>query len=289
MRCGTDPATVLAVRTEHEEPQGEAMADWGPFDLSGKSAIVTGGAMGIGFGIASRMTEAGANVLVADLDEAAAKGAIETLADHRGNAVVAQADVSDPATGAQLAERCVAEFGSVDILVNNAGIYPIVPFAEVDPAVFDRIISVNYKGLLFTSQGVAQRMIEQGTGGAIVNIASIDGIHPSFPGLSTYGSSKAAVIQLTKNMAVELSPHRIRVCSIAPGAIETEGAQRLAQSGEMDEAERQAIADAMVAKMPIGRMGNPDDIAKVAVFLASSAADYMTGENVLVDGGYLLG
>jgi 2-deoxy-D-gluconate 3-dehydrogenase len=148
---------------------------------------------------------------------------------------------------------------------------------------------VNYRGLLFTSQGVAKKMAEQGTGGVIINIASIDGIHPSFAGLAAYGSSKAAVIQLTKNMAVELAPHRIRVVSIAPGAIETEGAARLAASGEMNEEERQAIADAMVAKMPIGRMGNPDDIAKVAVFLASSAADYMTGENVLVDGGYLLG
>ncbi len=265
------------------------MADWGPFDLTGKNAIVTGGAMGIGFGIASRLTEAGANVLVGDIDESAAKAAIEQLADHRGTAIAAQADVSDPTAGTQLAERCAAEFGSVDILANNAGIYPIVPFDDVTPEVFDRIVSVNYRGLLFTSQGVSRRMIQQGTGGAIVNIASIDGIHPSFPGLSTYGSSKAAVIQLTKNMAIELAPHKIRVCSIAPGAIETEGAARLAQSGEMDETERQAIADAMVAKMPIGRMGNPDDIAKVVVFLSSSAADYMTGENVLVDGGYLLG
>ena len=228
-------------------------------------------------------------MLVGDLDESAAKTSIEKLADHRGTAIAAQADVSDPTAGAQLAERCVAEFGSVDILANNAGIYPIVPFADITPEVFDRIVSVNYRGLLFTSQGVAQKMAAQGTGGVIINIASIDGIHPSFPGLAAYGSSKGAVIQLTKNMAIELAPHRIRVVSIAPGAIETEGAAKLAASGEMDEAERQAIADAMVAKMPIGRMGNPDDIAKVAVFLASSAADYMTGENVLVDGGYLLG
>jgi 2-deoxy-D-gluconate 3-dehydrogenase len=265
------------------------MADWGPFDLTGKNAIVTGGAMGIGFGIASRLTEAGANVLVGDIDESAAKAAIEKLADHRGTAIAAPADVSDPTTGGQLAERCAAEFGSVDILANNAGIYPILPFADVTPEAFDRIISVNYRGLFFTSQGVAQKMVAQGTGGVIVNIASIDGIHPSFPGLAAYGSSKAAVIQLTKNMAVELGPHRIRVVSLAPGAIDTDGARKLAESGEMNEEERLAIAEAMVAKMPIGRMGNPDDIAKVVVFLASSAADYMTGENVLVDGGYLLG
>ena len=193
------------------------MADWGPFDLTGKNAIVTGGAMGIGFGIASRLTEAGANVLVGDIDESAAKAAIEQLADHRGTAIAAQADVSDPTAGTQLAERCAAEFGSVDILANNAGIYPIVPFDDVTPEVFDRIVSVNYRGLLFTSQGVSRRMIQQGTGGAIVNIASIDGIHPSFPGLSTYGSSKAAVIQLTKNMAVELRRTRSACAPSPPG------------------------------------------------------------------------
>ena len=264
------------------------MVDWGPFDLGGKNAIVTGGAMGIGFGIASRLSEAGANVLVGDIDESAAKAAIEKLADHRGDVLATRADVSDPTAGARLAERCSAEFGSVDILVNNAGIYPIVTFPDITPEVFDRIVSINQRGLLFTSQGVAARMVEQGTGGVIINIASIDGIHPSFPGLAAYGSSKAAVIQLTKNMAVELAPHRIRVLSIAPGAIETEGATRLAQSGDMNEEERQAIADGMVARMPVGRMGTPDDIAKVAAFLASSAADYMTGENVLVDGGLLL-
>ena len=131
-------------------------------------------------------------------------------------------------------------------------------------------------------------MVEQGTGGVIINIASIDGIHPSFPGLAAYGSSKAAVIQLTKNMAVELAPHRIRVVSIAPGAIETEGAARLAQSGDMNEAERQAIADAHGCAMPVGRMGTPTTSPRSAAFLASPAADYMTGENVLVDGGLLL-
>jgi 2-deoxy-D-gluconate 3-dehydrogenase len=244
--------------------------------------------MGIGFGIASRLSEAGANVLVADIDEGTAAGAVDTLAGQRGKVVATHGDVSDPSTGSRLADECVAQFGSVDILVNNAGIYPIAPFTDVTPEVFDRIVAVNLRGLLFTAQGVARRMIEQGTGGVIVNIASMDGLHPSFPGLAAYGASKGAVVQLTKNMALELAPHRIRVLSIAPGAIETEGAAKVAESGDMTEEERQAIGDAMVAKIPLGRMGNPDDIAKVAVFLASPAAGYMTGENVLVEGGILL-
>jgi 2-deoxy-D-gluconate 3-dehydrogenase len=264
------------------------MTGWGPFDLGGKNAIVTGGAMGIGFGIASRMTEAGANVLIGDIDEGAAEVAVKKLADQRGRAASARADVTDPATGSSLADRCAQEFGSVDILVNNAGIYPIVPFLDLPAETFDRIVAVNLRGLMFTAQGVARRMVEQGTGGVIVNIASMDGSHPSFPGLAAYGASKGGVVQVTKNMALELAPHGIRVLSIAPGGIETEGAAKVSESGDLSEEERQAIGDAMIAKIPLGRMGGPDDIATVAVFLASSAAKYMTGENVLVDGGVLL-
>jgi 2-deoxy-D-gluconate 3-dehydrogenase len=264
------------------------MTGWGPFDLGGKNAIVTGAAMGIGFGIASRMTEAGANVLIGDIDEGAADVAVKKLSDHPGQAVAVRADVSDPTAGSALAERCVQQFGSVDILVNNAGIYPIVPFLDLTPETFDQIIGVNLRGLIFTSQGVARRMAEQGAGGVIVNIASMDGSHPTFPGLAAYGASKAAVIQVTKNMALELAPHAIRVVSIAPGGIETEGAARVSESGDMSEEERNAVGDAMIAKMPLRRMGQPDDIATVAVFLASSAAQYMTGETVLVDGGILL-
>ncbi len=264
------------------------MTGWGPFDLSGKSVVVTGGAMGIGLGIASRMAEAGANVLIGDIDEATADVAVKKLSGQPGRAAAVRADVADPGTGSALAERCVELFGSVDVLVNNAGIYPIVPFLDLTPEIFDRIIGVNLRGLFFTSQGVARRMMQQGNGGVIVNIASMDGRHPSFPGLAAYGASKAAVIQATKNMALELAEHRIRVLAIAPGGIETEGAAKVSESGDLSEEERKAIGDAMVARMPVGRMGQPDDIATVAVFLASPAAKYMTGETVLVDGGILL-
>jgi 2-dehydro-3-deoxy-D-gluconate 5-dehydrogenase len=264
------------------------MAGWGPFDLEGKNAIVTGGAMGIGFGIATRMTEAGANVLIGDIDEGAAEIAAKKLGEQRGQARAVKADVSETTTGTQLAARCVEEFGSVDILVNNAGIYPIAPFLDLDPSVFDRIINVNLRGLMFTTQGVAKRMVEQGSGGTIVNIASMDGSHPSFPGLAAYGASKAGVVQVTKNMALELGSHGIRVVAIAPGGIMTEGAEKTATSGDLTEEVRQEIATAMLARIPLGRMGAPDDIATVAVFLASPAAGYMTGETVLVDGGVLL-
>jgi 2-deoxy-D-gluconate 3-dehydrogenase len=264
------------------------MAGWGPFDLEGRSAIVTGGAMGIGFGIATRLSEAGANVLIGDIDEGTADMAAKKLGDQRGQVRAVKADVSDPATGAALAARCAEEFGSVDVLVNNAGIYPIAPFLDLEPGVFDRIIGINLRGLMFTTQGVAKAMIEQGSGGTVINIASMDGSHPSFPGLAAYGASKAAVIQVTKNMALELGSHGIRVVAIAPGGIMTEGAERTATSGDLTEEVRQQIAAAMLARIPLGRMGAPDDIATVAVFLASPAAGYMTGETVLVDGGVLL-
>jgi 2-deoxy-D-gluconate 3-dehydrogenase len=263
------------------------MSDWGPFDLGGKNAIVTGGAMGIGFGIALRMVEAGANVLIGDID-ASAPEAAGKLAGHRGQASAVIADVADLATGDLLARACAEQFGPVDILVNNAGIYPIAPFSELTPEIFDRIFSTNLRGLTFTTQGVSRHMIEQGSGGVIINIASIDGFHPSFAGVSAYGSSKGGVVQLTKNMALELAPHDIRVVSIAPGGIVTEGTSKVVASGGLTEEESQALGAAMVAKIPLARMGEPDDIATVAVFLASSAAKYVTGQNVTVDGGYLL-
>jgi 2-deoxy-D-gluconate 3-dehydrogenase len=278
------------------------MAEWGPFDLGGKSAIVTGGADGIGFGIAARLTEAGADVLIGDIDDGASAAAVERLAGRRGRARSVNVDVTDPTAGTQLAERCVAEFGSVDILVNNTGIYPIARFIDLPPEIFDRIFDVNLRGLMFTSQGVARRMIDQASGGVIINIASIDGSHASFPGLCAYSASKAAVIQVTKNMALELGPHRIRVVCIAPGGIMTPSGVKAGRqlvlaaqkdagptaTGDVTDEERQAIGAATRTRIPLGRTGTPDDIGTVAVFLASPAAGYITGENIFVEGGILL-
>jgi len=277
------------------------MAEWGPFDLGGKSAIVTGGADGIGFGIAARLMEAGANVLIGDIDDTASASALQRLAGRRGRAGAVNVDVSDPTAGAQLAGRCVEEFGSVDILVNNTGVYPIARFFDLAPEIFDRIFDINVRGLMFTSQGVSRRMIEQGAGGVIINIASIDGSHASFPGLGAYSASKAAVIQVTKNMALELGPHRIRVVCISPGGIMTPSGIKAGRElvlanqkeappadGEVTEEQRQALDAATRARIPLGRTGTPDDIGRVAAFLASPAAGYITGENIFVEGGILL-
>lgn len=263
---------------------------WGPFDLSGKTAIVTGSAMGIGFGIASRCREAGANVFIADIDADAGAAAVKRLEAVAGNGTIASAhaDISSSKSAEEVVAACARELGGAHVLVNNAGIYPVMPISEVNPDVVDRIMRVNVHGVLYMTKAFAAQVERQGGGGAVVNIASIDGIHPSFVGLSTYGASKGAVIAMTKHHALELAPLRIRVNAIAPGAIMTEGAIKTSEGGGLTEEQRQGLADSMTARIAVGRMGEPDDIAKVAVFLASSAADYVTGQTIVTDGGLLL-
>jgi 2-deoxy-D-gluconate 3-dehydrogenase len=261
---------------------------WGPFDLSGKNAIVTGGAMGIGFGIVKRYVEGGANVLVADLDGDLADRKVAEL-EGPGKAVALRIEVSDPLAGQRLVDECVSSFGSVDILINNAGIYPMTPLLEMSRETWQRVIDVNLTGLAFISKAVGARMVEQGSGGKIVNIASIDALHPSMVGLAAYDSSKGGVLMFTRAFALEMAPHGVTVNAIAPGGIGTEGTAAPLEGSGMTEEQMAAMLEQFVAKIPVGRMGEPDDIAKVAVFLASSASDYVTGELIVVDGGRLLG
>lgn len=264
------------------------MTQWGPFDLTGKNAVVTGGAMGIGLGIVRRFVEAGANVLIGDVNGAAAEEAARTLSAGPGKAIAMTADVSAVATGPALVERCVEAFGSLDVFVNNAGIYPQMPMLEMSAELFDKVYQINLRGLAFCSQAAAARMIAQGRGGKIVNIASIDSIHPSMIGLAAYDASKGGVLMFTKNFALEVAPHGILVNAIAPGGITTEGASRPLAGMTLTVEQLRQMTEEFAKQIPLGRMGVPDDIAKVAVFLASSAADYMTGEIVVVDGGRLL-
>jgi 2-deoxy-D-gluconate 3-dehydrogenase len=261
---------------------------WGPFDMTGKAAIVTGGAMGIGYGIAARLREAGADVAIADIDEAAAAEAVRRLASvpGTGRTAAVRCDVSDPESATAAVAAAVAAFGSVDVLVNNAGVYPVATLPDVTPALIERILGINVAGVIHMTQAATAAMGD--TGGVVVNIASMDAFHPSFPGLATYGASKGAVVSVTKHHALELAARKIRVNAIAPGGIMTEGAAASSAGGGLTEEQRQAIEHAMTAKIPVGRFGTPDDIATVAVFLASDAARYVTGETVLVDGGVLL-
>lgn len=245
--------------------------------LDGRTAIVTGATMGIGRAIARRLHEAGANVVVADLQDPE-EAAAELNAARPGSAVGLRADVSLELDAHRLTTFAVERFGTLDILVNNAGIYPNHPFVDMDAGLFRRVIEVNLTGLFLCSQAAAERMIEQGRGGRIINITSIDALHPSMVGLAHYDASKHGAWGFTKNIALELAPHDIAVNAIAPGGIATPGI------GDVD---AEALA-AFAQTIPMGRLGDPDEIARAALFLAGDLSSYMTGSQIVVDGGKLL-
>jgi 2-deoxy-D-gluconate 3-dehydrogenase len=257
--------------------------------LTGKLAVITGGAMGIGLGIACRLAEAGATVLLADMNaESAAKASAE-LNDQEYKALSVKCDVSKENDVRNMFSTAVREMGGIDILVNNAGIYPRRPLIEMTGEEFEKVTSVNITGTFLCSKYAAAMMLEQKRGGCIINIASIEALHPSNTGMAAYDSSKGGVLMLTKSMARELGMHGIRVNAIAPGAIMTKGVT--SQVGKNAQGQGQgSLKDlkAFMARMALGRMGDADDIARVALFLASDLASYVTGDLIVADGGYLV-
>ncbi len=253
-------------------------------DLSGRVAIVTGGASGIGFGIASRLAEAKATVLIADMDGSRAIDSSNSLKEKGLSAFDYQIDISNEDSVRALMDFALSHFGGLDILVNNAGVYPAVSLTRMSASDFDRVLAVNLKGAFLCLKYAAEKMIEQGAGGKIINITSIDAIHPSMVGLAHYDASKHGLWGLTKNAALEYAPYKIQINAIAPGAIATQGVAAMQQEGT----DQQSATKALLNKIPMKRMGEPDDIGKVALFLASDMSSYMTGEQIVVDGGMLL-
>lgn len=253
------------------------------FNLKGQTAVVTGGAMGIGFGIALRLSEAGANVVIADLDEGVGiKKAEELKALGRG-ALFVKTDVSQEADVKNMVAQTIQAFGRLDIMVNNAGIYPQKKVMDMDVEFWDKIQAVNERSVFLCCKEAAKIMLGQKSG-SIINIGSIDSVHPSMVGLAAYDTSKHGVWGFTKNFALEMAPSGIRVNLIAPGGIATEGvASSMGGSEQM-----KAAIEQFAAQVPLGRMGEPDDIAMATLFLASGASGYMTGSMVVVDGGVLL-
>jgi 2-dehydro-3-deoxy-D-gluconate 5-dehydrogenase len=252
------------------------------FDLSGQAAIVTGGGMGIGQGIALRLAEAGAGVMVADIDLEAARQTADEITNNGGKAHVVQADVSRVADAEATVERTIDVFGRLDILVNNAGVCPFSPVMDITEEVWDGVHRVNLKGLFFFSKAAAGEMINAGRGGRIVNIASIDCLHPT-GSLTAYDASKGGVLMTTRAMARELGQHRILVNAVAPGGIVTPMTKAVFANYENPEEAMKAVAE----KVPLGRWGQPDDIARAVLFLSSPAADFITGSLLVVDGGIL--
>jgi len=257
------------------------------FDLSGKGAIVTGGAMGIGKTVSLRLAEAGASVLISDIDLETAEKTVEEIEAVGGRAQAVLADASSSSDALKVAAAAKAAFGRLDILVNNAGVFTPSLGLEITEQMWDKVHDINLKGLYFYSQAAAKEMIKAGNGGKIINIASMGALHPTGD-RAHYDASKGGVVTLTKSLALELAPHNILVNAVAPGGIMTSGAAAQVAALESIGIDLEERWQKQLERTPVGRMGRPDDIAKVVLFLVSAAADYMVGSLVLVDGGFLL-
>ncbi len=262
-------------------PGGRSVSDL--LDLRDRVAIVTGGAMGIGQAISFRLAEAGASIVITDVNMEAANKTVDTITEAGGSAVAIRADASSVDDARQVVVEVKQRFSRVDYLVNNAGIYPMTPALELTEAQWDRVLDINLKGAFFYAQTVAREIIAEGHDGAIVNIASIDGLHPT-GNLAHYDASKGGVIMLTKSLAKELGPQGVRVNAIAPGGILTPGV-----GGASGGAAPEDVMRAFMQRIPLRRMGDPDDIATTTLFLLSPAAAYVAGGLLVVDGGYLVG
>jgi NAD(P)-dependent dehydrogenase (short-subunit alcohol dehydrogenase family) len=257
--------------------------------LEGRAAVVTGAGRGIGLAIARRLTEAGADVVIGDVDVPAAEASAAALSAEFGRRVIGVAlNVAEEASIVALADRAVAEFGHLDIWVNNAGIFPGSPTVDQSVEIWDRVQDINLRGSFIGAREAARRMIAQTPkGGVIINMASVSG-YSGRPGLAAYVASKHGVVGLTKSLGVEWGPHGIRVLGLAPTGIATPGVQERKAQATGAELERiEALEKTVGAALPLGRLGVADDIARVALFCASDLSMLMTGSTLLVDAGAL--
>jgi glucose 1-dehydrogenase len=249
--------------------------------LQGKSAIVTGAAAGIGHAIAHRFLSEGAKVLIADLDQERGEQAEQNLR-KLGDVRFVRTDVAKRLDIHNMVAAAVDNFGDIDILVNNAGIVHAADFLELKEEDFDRVLGVNLKGSFLAGQAVAKYMVDKvkngGAPGAIVNMSSVNAVF-AIANQVPYSVSKGGVNQLTKVMALSLAPYGIRVNAIGPGSIMTD----MLASVNADPAAKNRI----LSRTPLGRIGEPAEIAAIAVFLASEDASYVTGQTIYADGGRL--
>jgi len=251
--------------------------------LKDKVAVITGGAAGIGLACAKRFAAEGAKVVIADVAEERGEQAAEEIQADGGEAIFVRCDVGDKAEVDALIERAVAAFGRVDCAIANAGIVIAEDFLEFSEEDFDKVIRINLKGVFLTGQAAARQMVKQGPGengeaGTIINMSSINA-EVAIPTITPYVVAKGGVRQLTKVMGLSLIGKGIRVNAIGPGSIRTEVFEKVA-------ADPEAVRK-MLMRTPIGRVGEPDEMARIAVFLASEDASYIVGETIYADGGRL--
>lgn len=251
-------------------------------ELKNKIAIITGARRGMGKADALLLAKAGAKIVVSDISQEECQQVVDEIKNSGGEAIAVKCDVSKKEEVDEMIKRTVEEFGKVDILVNNAGICQFKPFLDLTEEEWDKTIDINLKGYFFCAQAAAKEMAKQKSG-VIVNIASIamGQIGVGFPAISHYCASKGGIVAMTEAMALELAPYNIRVNAIAPGAIDTPMAASLKDDPK--------VAEATMMRVPLKRMGKPEEIANTVLFLASDGSSYMTGSTVVVDGGWLAG
>lgn len=247
------------------------------FDLVGTTALITGGSRGLGQAMAVGLAEAGAKVLVTSRKREGLAETVSVIEEFGGEVVPVTLDVEHVPQMREQLNAILSEHGSISVLVNNAGYEQVSPSFEVDEDLWDKVNNINLKGAFFCSQQVAKSMVKRG-GGSIINVCSLT----SFVGVPTavpYGSSKSGMLGMTRALATEWAPKGVRVNGIAPGYFRTELTDSFYQDKDWQ--------TAMLAKIPIGSFGNADDLKGVAVFLASDASRYITGQCLAIDGGYL--
>jgi len=247
--------------------------------LDNKTAIVTGSRRGIGRAIALALAKEGANVVVSDISQEDCEKVVNEVKGLGRRGLALKCDVTSKADVEVMVTRTVAEFGKLDILVNNAGIIAFKPFLELTDEDWDNLMNVNLRGQFICAQVAAKEMMKN-KWGRIINIASISsgGCGIAFPLVAHYTASKGGVIALTEALALELTSQGTNVNAICPGAIDTDMAKGVKDSGELER---------VLIRIPKGRLGQPEDIANLAVFLASEESDYISGAAIIIDGGWL--
>jgi meso-butanediol dehydrogenase/(S,S)-butanediol dehydrogenase/diacetyl reductase len=258
------------------------------YELGGKVAIVTGAGRGIGRAIALRLAREGAAVAVADIDPATASRVSDEIQTASGRAIALQVDVSKKVDTERMVQQTVAEFGRLDIMVNNAGVQAVAPLLEVDEATWDWVMGVNAKGVLFCSQAAARQMLAQGGGGRIINVVSGAGkVAPGKPRpFGVYSASKHAAMALTKQLGHELGAEQILVNAVCPGIVDTAMWDLIDRElSRQQGTELGQIKAQSVERIPLGRLEQPEDVANMVAFLASSDASYITAQGFNVCGG----